>query len=128
VWAWTARIERAAAAKHFALAATLAAKGDLASARIFEEAAADEQSTGEDPAAHLDRAPDLPYCKTPARTIRDGLRILEDAFEHYVHISERAIEESVLAAAQNLAERALRRLTYIKGSIDSALVEGPPTS
>jgi rubrerythrin len=124
----TATIERAAAAEHRALAASLAASGDLKNARLFETAAADEQSAGDDAAARLDRAPEVPHSLRPARTTRDGLRILEDVFERYAHVSERAADELVLAEAQKLAERALRRLTYTKGSIDNALIESATTN
>ena len=85
-----ATIERAAAVEHRALAAALAAKGDHKLARLFEQAAVDEQSAGDDAAARLDHVPDRPEMLHPAghaRTIRDGLRILEDAFERYVQVS-----------------------------------------
>lgn len=117
-----ATIERAAAAEHRALAATLAAKGDHVLAGLFEQAAADEQSAANEAAARLSPAPDFPdapHPAGPAHTIRDGLRILEDTFERYAHISEQSANEELLIEAQNLAQRALRRLTYTKGSIDS---------
>ena len=58
-------------------------------------------------------------------TIRDGLRILEDAFERYAQVSEHSADEALLVEAQKFAERALRRLTYTKGSIDSTLTGAP---
>ena len=121
-------IERAAAAEHRALAAALAAKGDQTVARLFEQAAADEQSAGDDAAARLGQpahGPDMPRAVSPAQTIRDGLRILEDTFERYAQISEHSADEALLVEAQKFAERALRRLTYTKGSIDSALTGSP---
>jgi len=126
--AQTATIECAAAAEHRALAASLAASGDFANARLFESAAADEQSAGDAAAARLDHVPRVPQSPRPARTTRDGLRILEDVFERYAHLSEHAADELVLAEAQNLAERALRRLTFTKGSIDNALIESATTN
>jgi len=123
-----AAIERAAAAKHRALAAALATKGDQTLARLFEQAAADEQSAGDEAAARLGQppdCPDIPRPVTPAHTIRDGLRILEDTFERYAQISEHSADEALLVEAQKFAERALRRLTYTKGSIDSTLSGAP---
>jgi rubrerythrin len=123
-----ATIERAAAAEHHALAATLAAKGDHVVADLFEQAAADEQSAADEAAAHLGPAPNIPaapHPAGPAHTIRDGLRILEDTFERYAHISEQSADEELLIEAQKLAQRALRRLTYTKGSIENRLTEAP---
>lgn len=67
----------------------------------------------------------MPHPAGHARTIRDGLRILEDTFERYAQVSEHSADEALLIKAQKLAERALRRLTYTKGSINNALT-GPP--
>jgi len=123
-----ATIERAAAAEHRALAASLAARGDQALARLFEAAAADEQSVGDDAAARLAHAPDradAPHPAGPATTVRDGLRILEDAFERYAQVSGHSTDDALLIEAQKLAERALRRLTYTKGSIDNLLIASP---
>lgn len=123
-----AAIERAAAVEHRALAAALAAKGDHGLARLFEQTAVDEQSAGDDAAARLDHEPDrteMPHPAGHAHTIRDGLRILEDTFERYAQVSEHSADEALLIEAQKLAERALRRLTYTKGSINNALT-GPP--
>jgi rubrerythrin len=121
-------IERAAAAEHRVLAATLAAKGDHVLSGLFEQAAVEEQSTADEAAARLGHAadfPDAPHPLGPAHTIRDGLRILEDTFERYAHISEQSADEELLTEAQNLAQRALRRLSYTKGSIDNTLTEAP---
>ncbi len=124
-----AAIELAAAVEHRALAAALAAKGDRGVARLFEHAAADEQLAADDAAARLGEAPGSPAMPHPAgsaRTIRDGLRILEDTFERYARVSEHSTDEALLIEAQKLAERALRRLTYTKGSIDIGLTGPPP--
>lgn len=123
-----AAIERAAAAQHRVLAATLAAKGDHVLAGLFEQAAADEQATADEAAARLGSAADAVGASgpaEPARTIRDGLRLLEDTFERYAHVSEASGDEALMIEAQTLAQRALRRLTYTKGSIDTAMIEAP---
>ncbi len=118
-----AAIEHAAAAEHRALAATLTAGGDEPLARLFAQAADDEQSAGDEAAARLGQAPEsTPHPAGPAHTVRDGLRILEDTFERFAHISERSTDETMLIESQKLAERALRRLTYVKGSIDNSLI------
>jgi len=125
-----ATLECAAAAEHRALALTLAAKGDHVAARLFEQAAADERSAADEAAARVGPAAvffDAPHPAGPAHTIRDGLRILEDTFERYAHIAEQSTDEGLLTEAQKLSERALRRLTYTKGSIDNTLTQATET-
>jgi len=123
-----AMLERAAAAEHHALAETLALQGNRVLAELFEKASADERLAAEEAAARLGPAanfPKAPHPAGPARTVQDGLRILEDTFERYAYISERSADEGVLIEAQRLAERALRRLTYTKGSINNTLTAAP---
>jgi rubrerythrin len=124
----SATIERAAAAEHQALAKALAAQGNHVVAELFEQASADEQSTADEAAARLGPSaniPKAPHPAGPARTIPDGLRILEDTFERYAYISEQSADEGLLIEAQKLAERALRRLTYAKGSIGNMPTAAP---
>jgi len=120
-----AAMERAAARGHRALAESLRAKGDLATARLFEDAAADETACMQSIAANLGDergAAEFAELKTSPQTVRDGLRVLEFAFERYSDIVDRAADESVMREAQALSERALRRLAAIEGSIDNPLI------
>jgi rubrerythrin len=122
LFARAAVLERAAADAHRALAAALSAEGEEKLSRLFEEAAADEQSVSEQAAARLGHAPaSTPHPAGPAGTVRDGLRILEDTFERYAYVAEHSTDEALLTEAQKLAERALRRLSYLKGSVDNRL-------
>ncbi len=47
-------------------------------------------------------------------TAAEGVRILEQAFERYAGIAAKAGSEPVMAAAQRLTERALRRLVLAR--------------
>jgi rubrerythrin len=121
-------LERAAAAEHHTLATTLAGQGNRVAAELFEQAAADEQLAADEATTRLGSAANIPQVSHPAgsaHSIRDGLRILEDTFERYAHISEQSADNQLLIEAQKLAQRALRRLTYTKGSIDNTLTELP---
>jgi hypothetical protein len=58
----------------------------------------------------------------------DGLRLLEFAFESYSGVVERARDEQILREAQALAERALRRLARVQGTIGNTLLAGIPAA
>lgn len=119
-------MERSAAEGHRLLAASLRAKGDTEIARLFDEAAADEEACaewiGSKPTSESAMA--VPEA-TPANVV-DGLRLLEFAFERYSDIVDTAADEAVMLEAQTLAERALRRLTRLRGSIGNEWVAGSP--
>lgn len=119
-----AAMERAAAAGHRSLAATLTAAGDTDTARLFEVAARDEAKLAEEAEAGLGGTRASAYPATVPRTVRDGLRLLEYAFERYSDVAELTANEAVMAEAQVLAERALRRLTSVRGSLAGTLIEG----
>lgn len=93
---------------HAALARRLAAAGDTRSAEIFRHLAEDE-ARGDAGVLAERRTAD-------AETIAEGARILEQAFERYADIAERAGNEPRMAEAQHLAERALRRLVLARSA------------
>jgi len=117
--AQSAVAEHRSAAGHRALAAALAATGDQAAAQLFatiaaeEEAGATTMSPGEELRSAVNPAP---------RTIFEGLRLLEYAFERYSDVAEHAETEAVMVQAQELAQQALKRLTFVRGSLDAAAV------
>jgi len=125
VLADVATAEHVAAVAHHSLSATLATAGDTRAARMFEEAAAEEQATAEDAQNRIDQigAATQPFPRL--HTTREGLRLLEESFEHYSDLAERVSDESALTECQSLAERALRRLSYVQGSIGNALITNP---
>lgn len=110
-------MERAAADGHRALAATLSAGGDSAVAALFEAAAADEAALADELKAESAGAPLAAPPRDRPRTLRDGLQLLEYAFEYYSEVAEAGASEAVLTRAQVLEERALRRLTRLRGSL-----------
>lgn len=115
-------MERAAAAVHRALAAHLRATGNPEVASLFDAAANDEADLA---GTLADRLPagEAPAPRMPAAgSVRDGLRLLEDAFERYARIAERATVEAVMLEAQALVERALRRLALVHGALDATVV------
>ncbi len=115
--AHVAAIEAFTAKAHRALSARLAAEGRDREARLFEEAARDEESCARDAASRGASGPAESFAGTPPETARDGLRLLEYAFNQYQEIAERAQDEAVLTAAQDFEARALRRLSYVQGAI-----------
>lgn len=115
-------IERAAAAAYRALAAHLRAIQSPEAANLFDSAADDEEDLARTLAAGLPLGAVPTERALHAGSVRDGLRLLESAFERYAQIAEQANVEAVLLEAQALAERALRRLAYVHGALDAALV------
>lgn len=125
VLADVAAAEHAAAIAHRSLAATLAAAGNTHAARMFEEAADEEQATAENAQSRIGKTGATTQTLPDLHTIREGLRLLEESFEHYSDLAERVTDESALTECQLLAERALRRLSYVQGSIGNALITSP---
>lgn len=113
--------ERAAAAAHRFLATRLQARGEAVAAEVFAAAAAAEAGLASELAARLpstlsDRSSPPPA----ASTARDGLRLLEGAFDRYSDIADHAQDEAVMREAQALAERALIRLAQVHGTLPAA--------
>lgn len=97
-----------AARMHAELARRLADAGDLRNAEIFRRLAEDEAQGNADGLAERRTA--------GAETTAAGVRILEQAFERYADIAARAGSESLMAAAQRLTERTLRRLILARSA------------
>lgn len=119
-----AAMERAAAEGHRALAAALRVEDDPETARLFDEAAADEEACAGSIAEKLGGEQALAEGQSTPSGVMDGLRLLEFAFERYSDIVETASDEAVMLEAQTLAERALHRLTRVRGSIGNELLSG----
>jgi rubrerythrin len=117
-------MERAAAAAHRALALRLATRQEPEVAALFDHAADAEDDLSGALAVRLPSANALPLQSTRAGSVRDGLKILEDAFERYTDIAEKAIDEATLLEAQALAEHALRRLAYVHGRLAGRVDSG----
>lgn len=126
--ALTIPMERAAAAAHRALAMRLATLEGSAVAALFDHAADEEDDLGRALAAQLPHAAVSPLQSMHAVSVRDGLKILEDAFERYTDIAEKATDEATLLEAQVLAEHALRRLAYVHGGLGSDTLARHPDS
>lgn len=71
------------------------------------------------------REPTKTFCGDGTRQQTDAYRLGVLVHGRYAQVSEHSADEALLIEAQKLAERALRRLTYTKGSINNALT-GPP--
>jgi rubrerythrin len=110
-------MERAAAAAHRALAAHLRATRSREAGGLFAAAADDEDDLARTLAARLPPGAAPPERISCAGSIRDGLKLLEFAFERYAQIAERTTVEPVLLEAQTLTERALRRLAHVHGAL-----------
>jgi len=120
LWTVSAEAESRAANYHHALAAALgAADADLAA--LFARAAEDEDICARECEDRSGAARSVhPQITEP--TMEDGLRLLEEGFERYADIAEHAKDEAVMLEAQSLAERAVRRLSLVSGSLTDAAV------
>lgn len=119
-----AAMERSSAERHRLLAAALREEGDPETARLFDDAAADEEACAGSIAEKLGGEQAVAVGQATPSGVMDGLRLLEFAFERYSDIVETAGDEAVMLEAQALAERALRRLTRVRGSIGNELLTG----
>ena len=113
LWALAAEAENRAVEYHRALAAALAAEDERLAA-LFTQAANDEADCAGD-AARRAGSIALGTSQTGCPSLQDGLGLLEESFERYSDIAERANDESVVREAQSLAERAVRRLSMVYG-------------
>jgi rubrerythrin len=102
--------ERAAAARlHATLAKQLDAESDTILAAAFRQIAQEEDPTS--------------TAGDAAAAVRDGLRVLEEAFERLTEIAARATDPEIMAAAQQEAERTVRWLALAGGARRNSLLE-----
>jgi rubrerythrin len=113
------RLEATAAMQHHRISQSELTSGKPDASRIFSEAAADEQRTALAIAARLNTTI-APGATGMALSLRDGLRILEEALNFYVDVAERSRNEAVVTEAQALAEMAVRRLSLARGGLTQA--------
>ena len=111
--------ERAAAAAHRALAAANRAHSQPVTAALFETAAADEDALATELAARLGSRAAAPAAELHARSVFEGLGLLEDAFDRYADAADHATDENMLQEAQRLAAHALQRLAAVHGALPS---------
>lgn len=123
LWTLSAETESHAADYHRALSEALSAK-DARLASLFAQAADDEANCAREAASRGGALP-LSRLQTEAPSIEDGLRLLEESFEGYSDIAEYTKNESVMHEAQNLAAKAVKRLSLVYGSVSEA-VHGSP--
>ena len=102
-----------AAAAHQALAKALDATGEASDAAIFRRLAEQEAAT-----AGGARSTAMPTLRSAA----DGMRLLEEGFDRYALIGERAANERVVAEAQRLAADVVARLALASGTRRNALL------
>jgi len=107
------RADAEAAAAHAALAATLDEAGEIADAAVFRRLAAQEAD-----AAAGAAAPAIPKLRSAV----DGLRLLEEGFDRYALIGDRAGDERVVAEAQRLAGEMIARLALAGGARSNTLL------
>ncbi|SKA31967.1 Rubrerythrin [Enhydrobacter aerosaccus] len=115
--AYVSAIESAAARAHRDLSKQLAQQGRQFEATIFEEAARSEEHCAREAVDRGALRPIAIFDTPSAETIRDGLRLLEYAFDQYAETAERTQDERVLAAAQDFQRQALQRLSYAQGAL-----------
>lgn len=115
-----AAVEQLSARGHRSLAARLSAEGHAFEARLFAQVADEEERSAREAKAGNTASP---RGKLPrADTIRDGLRLLESAFNQYAEIAEQARDEAVMRTAQDFEARALRRLSFVQGALGNPLL------
>lgn len=114
--ALAAREARAAATLHRGLAESLAAEGRKGVAEAFLAVAREEERQAWKGPLPTGR----PEPPEGPPTVTAGLRVLEAAFERYSEVAEHADDEALLAEAQRLAERVLRRLASARAAIAAA--------
>jgi rubrerythrin len=107
-----------AAAAHGALAKALEEAGEHDDAGIFRHLAERETDAAGD-ATGVTNGPIL-------RGAADGLRILEEGFDRYALIGERADDEHVVAEAQRLAGEMVARLSLAGGARSNTLLNASP--
>ncbi|WP_374546330.1 hypothetical protein [Rhodoblastus sp.] len=106
------RLDAEASAAHRALAESLWARGENDDASRFERLA-DEEAQG---------AGEIAAAAQPLKNAADGLRLLEQGFDHFALIAERSGDEALVAEAQRLASRMVARLASTGGARDNSLL------
>ncbi len=121
-FARAASVEQLSALGHRSLSDKLSEQGHAFAANLFATVAEEEEKSAREAGARgsTGAGGKLP----PAETLRDGLRLLESAFNQYAEIAEQARDEAVMEAAQDYQARALRRLSYVQGALGNSLL-GP---
>lgn len=107
------RWDAQASSAHAALAQALDVNGETADATIFRRLAEEER---------LSAAGEVSATTAKLRGAADGLRLLEEIFDRYALIAERANDETLLAEAQRLANRAIARLASVGGTRSNSLL------
>jgi rubrerythrin len=121
LYALGAETEWQAAAYHRALDESLSIRDKEPS--TFGVVASDEASSARDLASRIRLQ--LEDSRPPDNAeIEQGIRLLEEVFERYADIAERSKDEKVVQEAQILAERAVRRLSLVCGSLANSLLKG----
>lgn len=106
------RWDAEAAAAHMALAVALDTAGETADAAIFRRLAAQESAAAGAATTAISKL----------RSAEDGLRLLEEGFDRYARIGERADDEQVVAEAQRLAGEMVARLALAGGARSNTLL------
>jgi rubrerythrin len=114
LWMMSAEAESRAADYHYALAAALSAK-DAALATLFARAAADEDDCAREVANRAGSARPA-QLRIAEPKVEHAMSLLEEVFERYADIADRAKDETIIKEAQKLAARAVRRLSLVCGS------------
>lgn len=112
------RWDAEAAAAHTTLAMALDAAGETADAAIFRRLAVQEAATAAGAAT---------ASISKLRSAADGLRLLEEGFDRYALIGERADDERVVAEAQRLAGEMIARLALAGGARSNTLLGTSPS-
>lgn len=113
--AFARRRDAQAAAAHRALAAALRGQGEIEDAARFDRLA-DEEAKSAGDAADGSEAPRLD-------TATDGLRLLEQTFDYFALVAERAGDEAIVAEAQRLASGMVSRMALTGGSRNNSLLQ-----
>ncbi len=109
------RWDAEAAAAHAALAAELHFRGENVDAAIFQRLAEEEARC----------ADTIPAGSVPKlRSAADGLRIIEESFDRYASIAERARDEALMEEAQHFSGKMVARLATFGGARSNMLL-GP---
>jgi rubrerythrin len=107
------RSDSEAAAAHMALAQALDEAGEAEDAAIFRRLAAQEEESAA--GATGAAIPKL-------RSVVDGLRLLEEAFDRFALIGERSKDERIVAEAQRLETEIVARLALAGGARGNTLL------
>ncbi len=105
-----------AATAHAALAKALDQAGEREDAKIFRRLAAEEEIAAAGLAGGV--------TTHRLRNAADGLRLLEEGFDHYAMIGEKSDNEDVVAEAQRLASEMVSRLALAGGARSNTLLDG----